>query len=304
MNMMITTRHLLYVLLLTLTLTPAATAEPELPGLPYGISLIDAGGPRSGIHILPLGATRRAMSEWQLEERNRIQGQLWHRTWQLPQTTEAKEFHQLMLDSWAQQGGRLLFHCKERSCGSSNHWANQVFGVKELYAPDDQQYFSALQWQYAEADHYIALYTVERANRRRYSHLLWIETEASQEVLPAGVALTALASGEPVFVPDGLTPEQKSVWLDRLQALLAEQAGWQLVIVGHYFGDGVGGETEVSEAKLQALKQSSETMASDWASALVKAGVPDERLTRFGLGPLGQQPGTPRKNGVVLFRLP
>ena len=289
MRPMTTIRYVLCSLLLGVM--PFAAAEPALPELPFGAALIEADGPRSGIHILPLGATRRAMSEWQLEDKKQINGQLWRQTWQLPRTTEAREFHQLMLDNWAERGARLLFHCKERSCGSSNHWANQVFGVKELYAPDDQQNFTALHWEQADARHYIALYSVERANRRRYSHLLWITADKAKDLPSAGVALTELTSGEPVFIPESLSQEQKAVWLDGLKALLLEQSGRQLVIVGHYYGEGA----------LQAQQRQSKTLATEWASALQQAGVPEERVSAFGLGPLAQQPGTPRKNGVVLF---
>lgn len=297
MPMMTTIRAATSLFLMALTLmalTMQVMAEPDIPALPYGASSMESEGPRQGIHVLPLGATRRAMGEWQLENQQQVEGQLWRRTWQLPRTTETRDFHQLMLDYWAKRGARLLFHCKERSCGSSNHWANQVFDVKQLYAPDDQQFYSALQWNDADAKHYIALYSVERANRRRYSHLLWIEAEPTRDALPVGVAMTELAGGGPVFIADGLTPEQKSVWLDGLQSLLAEQADWSLVIVGHHYGEGT----------LDALKRRSEDSAAEWQQALVEAGVPEARLRNFGVGPLAQQPGTPRNNGVVLFRLP
>lgn len=289
---MITIRAAISVFLLTL-IAPVS-ADPQVPDLPFGTEEIEFDGPEKGIHVLPLGATRRAMGEWQLEDQRQVEGQLWRRTWQLPRTTEARSFHQLLLDHWAGQGARLLFHCKERSCGSSNHWANQVFDVKQLYAPDDQQFYSALQWSDAKIDHFIALYSVERANRRRYSHLVWIESDAAPQALPAGVGLTELAVGEPVFIPNSVTAEQKTVWLNGLQSMLAEQADWQLVIVGHAYGD----------ATLDSLKRSSGDTASAWEQALIKLGVPQARLRSFGLGPLAQQPGTPRSNGVILFRLP
>lgn len=64
-------------------------------------------------------------------------------------------------------GGEQLFTCRGRDCGRSNLWANEIFNRATLYGPDRNQIYFAGRHQ----DHLLALYVIERGNRRVYAHL-------------------------------------------------------------------------------------------------------------------------------------
>ena len=57
----------------------------------------------------------------------------------------------------------VAFTCRGRDCGRSTVWANDVFGVKELVAPDAAQFYLAATTNEAV----LAIYVVQRGNRRR-----------------------------------------------------------------------------------------------------------------------------------------
>lgn len=65
------------------------------------------------------------------------------------------------------RGADVAFTCRARDCGRSTSWANSVFGVKELVAPDSSQFYLA-----ARNDRTLtAVYVVQRGNRRIYAHV-------------------------------------------------------------------------------------------------------------------------------------
>ncbi|MYD85792.1 MAG: DUF4892 domain-containing protein, partial [Acidobacteria bacterium] len=79
------------------------------------------------------------------------------------------------------RGADVVFTCEARDCGRSTSWANSVFGVKELVAPDSSQFYlaarspqpgsasgSPLAWNERTL---IAVYVVQRGNRRIYAHV-------------------------------------------------------------------------------------------------------------------------------------
>lgn len=69
----------------------------------------------------------------------------------------------------------VVFTCEARDCGRSTSWANSVFGVKELVAPDSSQFYLA-----ARSDRtLLAVYVVQRGNRRVYAHIDLGTTDAS-----------------------------------------------------------------------------------------------------------------------------
>ena len=59
------------------------------------------------------------------------------------------------------------FECEARACGRSNLWANNLYGIRQLYGRDRFQRYQAVAlpggWQ--------TLYVIERGNQEIYAHL-------------------------------------------------------------------------------------------------------------------------------------
>ena len=70
----------------------------------------------------------------------------------------------------------VAFTCRGRDCGRSTVWANDVFGVKELVAPDAAQFYLAA----TTNDAVLAIYVVQRGNRRVYAHVDYARTEGER----------------------------------------------------------------------------------------------------------------------------
>ena len=73
-------------------------------------------------------------------------------------------------------GGRVDFTCAGQDCGHSTLWANQVFAVKELAAPDAAQFYMATTIDgsvlgLADATALVSIYVVQRPNRRVNAHV-------------------------------------------------------------------------------------------------------------------------------------
>ena len=75
-------------------------------------------------------------------------------------------------------GGRVDFSCRGHECGRSTLWANQVFRVKELAAPDPAQFYLATTIDGSNlglADPgsaaLVSIYLVQRPNRRVNAHV-------------------------------------------------------------------------------------------------------------------------------------
>lgn len=65
------------------------------------------------------------------------------------------------------RGAEVVFTCRARDCGRSTSWANSVFEVKELVAPDSSQFYLAAR----SGRTLMAVYIVQRGNRRVYAHV-------------------------------------------------------------------------------------------------------------------------------------
>lgn len=75
-------------------------------------------------------------------------------------------------------GGTMLFSCEGPDCGRATIWASQIFRVRSLSAPDRQQSYAAYVLGEGSNQTLIALYVVERGNKRVNAHI--------EEVKPSG----------------------------------------------------------------------------------------------------------------------
>ncbi|MFT6101639.1 MAG: hypothetical protein ACJA2B_000075 [Candidatus Endobugula sp.] len=135
-------------------------------------------------YIVALDKYRKTDDRWVPRKWQRQSGELQRYTLEMPRDyVEADVFN--YYQEQVPSNAELLFTCEGRQCGESNNWANDHFGVKQLYGANASQKYSVYRVSYPAvvqnvteeagiqqvADMYITLYTVRRGNRRLYTQL-------------------------------------------------------------------------------------------------------------------------------------
>lgn len=193
---------------------------------------------------------------------DRISGQLTRITYRIPDTHSPDDVYRHYFQQLESLKANILYQCASRRCGSSNQWANNYFGVKELYGITRSQFYLAA----SLGTQRIALYTVKRGNRRIYLHLDLIEPQAQ-----------SVASVRDDLLQKGFSWLQSQEHEPLLLTLLNDDESLQLLIVGYDkaipTGDSVQ-QTRRSAALAEALRQ-----------RLIVAGIASERLESMGVGP-------------------
>jgi hypothetical protein len=123
-------------------------------------------------YIVALDKYKKRDNQWLPEKSLRQQGQLLRYTVELPRhytEEEAFAFYRNQLPASA----TLAFGCQQRACGESNNWANDHFGVKQLYGANNSQRYGVLTFKSSPdaAPTYITIYIVRRGNQRLYAQL-------------------------------------------------------------------------------------------------------------------------------------
>ena len=122
-------------------------------------------------------------------------------------------------------GGKMDFTCAGQECGHSTLWANQVFGVKELAAPDAAQFYlattidgSALGLADAGAA-LVSIYVVQRPNRRVNAHVDFAIVAAGSSGSSAEDVVKALNSKGFAVIPTAAPNRSGELDEDALNAL-------------------------------------------------------------------------------------
>jgi len=204
-----------------------------------------------------LGALEKVNGVVAAEEEQRVPGLLTRISYRLPPGISAREAFLYLQNQLQTAKAELKFQCQGRACGSSNEWANQVFGYAKLYGVGRSQSYAA--WQLSNT--LVSLYSVQRGNKRVYLHFDLLEQQSPDQVqqLRSDGYLRWPESGAQEALLSYLVSSERSLWL-----------------VGHQQMPG-------SAAQLQAL---SRQQAERVAQQLRQAGVAGERLEVFGIGAL------------------
>lgn len=118
-------------------------------------------------YIIALDKYKKSNNRWMPERLRREQGQLTRYTIEHPKSYREEDIFNFYRDQ-IPQVAELLFACESRACGESNNWANDHFGIKQLYGTNTSQSYAVFILQ---ANTYITIYTVRRGNRRLYTQL-------------------------------------------------------------------------------------------------------------------------------------
>lgn len=256
-----------------------------------GASIVDFRQEASTIYALALGRMQRAAGTVAPSQSERFQGHLRRITYAIPDGYSAEEVYGFYRNQLLSQDQRELFACQGRGCGSSNFWANDVFGNRILYGPETSQFYLASTYQSdvdgLDVNGYAALYVVTRANRRMYAHLDFLELtpqvaaeqreglsvtpQAAQIRLERerSVVITRLAFDD----NDELINEEG---VELIVDLLQRNGLMQVYIVGHLQDD----ET------IDVLQQRSLQRAQQVVERVVAAGIDANRVQAQGVGPL------------------
>jgi len=187
-----------------------------------------------------------------------------------------------------------LFSCRGRDCGRSNLWANEIFKRAILYGPDANQFYFAAEREGA----LVALYVIQRGNRRVYAHLEVLQPDRQVAVERNTEALDRLA-GDGLALVEGVTPDRlgnldkaETALLESLTAGMNVFAGQTVYVVCHLYGQ------ETAAILIERAQGCAER-----AVAVLRTDEGPE-LVAFGAGPLlPRVGGGPRLELVLPHRL-
>ncbi|WP_164549017.1 DUF4892 domain-containing protein [Amphritea opalescens] len=211
-------------------------------------------------YALATGPMRKIEDVIAPEQSKGVKGDLTRITYRVPSTHNPEQVFNYYMGLLKNLKAEVLFQCSSRQCGSSSQWANNYFDVAELYGLDRTQFFvSAMAGNLK-----LALYSVQRGNRRVYVHLDLIQPlKQSAETLAVdlrqqGVSwLNDADAIEPLFEYLTSNPTQK-------------------VLIGSY--------SRAPGALDTLLQQSTET-AEAFTQLLIDAGIDASRIETVGVGP-------------------
>lgn len=241
--------------------------------------------PQIGEYRLVLGSIKKVNNQWRAKQDLKSGALITRMTIELDELVSFNNARQsLMNDIKQAQNFSVIFDCTGHDCGSSNGWANEFLGVKQLYGLDNNQYYvvqAGLDAQGKET--YVVWYLVQRGNGRIY---------LQQDVIHAGPDSVAGKNYAPevwrerliekhYFVLPGFkvingTPSVSSESVTLLHNLLSENARLVIRIVGHDYEQG-----SVTDRERRSL-----SYAQSVRDALVEKGVAANRLSIHGVGSL------------------
>lgn len=256
-------------------------------------------------YVFALGSYKKIAGSWRLDRQQRLSGNLTRYTVELPEGHSANNGFDFYLDQLQNFNLRELFHCTGRDCGTSNSWANNHFKILQLYGLDQFQQYGAYEVTNADAKpFYVALYAVQRGNKRVYMQLDVLHVDSVNELgvaaNPESIIRALESSGYYVF-PDLLVSDAqgsvsikiKPAHLQVLVDVLNAKPNWALAVVGH----------DYAPVALAVQQKNSLAYAEQLKAALQEAGVKANRLVPYGLGGLAPAGRGDRAGRVELVKI-
>lgn len=164
--------------------------------------------------IYPLGAIRRISGRLRFDAQVASRGTLTSVTYLLPPERTSNQAFTVAREALQKNGAQLLFWCEARDCGSSELWANQVFGNATLYGGDEQQAYLLLRLAAPQDNTLVALYGITRGNQRAYLHIeQFAATTPLGALLPTSATLLRELKSTGVLNFPTLMGEPQAVWV-------------------------------------------------------------------------------------------
>ncbi len=196
-------------------------------------------------------------------------------------------------------GTGIVFECEGPDCGRSTIWAHDVFGIPILVAPNRSQRFLAAPMTINGATKLVAVYAVQRGNRRLYAHVEVVVPE-EEVVFDTNRALAETLARTGFAVIDGVVPDavgaltaEEMATIEAVASTLGPFSRETIHVVCHLYGS----------KPVDELRQLSERCAATAAEILQRVGGVTTQA--YGLGPLGPREALakPRVELVLPYRL-
>ncbi len=236
-------------------------------------------------HLVALGSLQSIRGQVTPEASERVRGRLTRILYAVAPGFSGQDVHDYFQEQMRERGYRELFRCTGRACGSSEHWANDIFGKRILYGPVRNQYYLAMGSE-PPGGLYISVYVITRGNRQLLAFLEIVEPEdaaPAANVNQSGIEAEnrlrmlrefgAIAAPELRFGPDDQPAADAD--LTEIVELLRLAPELRLYIVAHLAEGGLAESLARSEARAQSARQ-----------ALIERGIDGARLEARGVGPL------------------
>lgn len=226
------------------------------------------------------GRVDRSHRDLRMDRGERVAARLLQTTYRLPDGTRLDDAVAHYAEAVDALGLPVAFTCRGRDCGRSTVWANDVFGVKELVAPDPAQFYLAA----SDGETLLAIYVVQRGNRRVYAHVDRALREAP--AAGGGTELVARLQQDGFLIVPNVAPDEAGTLLPLAVAALGELAEElassiaKVHVVCHMAGPA------------QEARPRSERCAEQAAGTLAAAGIAAEG---YGAGPLLPRRGAPSR---------
>lgn len=256
-----------------------------------------------GEYRLTLGSLKKVNSNWVAAKEKILKGSIERKTIEVTSLYSLGRTWQAITDYYASVSGSELFSCAELDCGSSNAWANERLGVKQLYGLDSLQNYGV--WEVNRRSvtdginqqvFYVA-YAVQRGNHRIYVQLDKIIPINPISIIPSEKVIQAQLLSLGYFVLPGLQWSTDSFAIeeelvDSIVNILRKKRTMVLYVVGH---DSAVGDLETQNQR--ALKY-----AETFKEIIVAKGIKSERLTAQTAGALAPESKSGLKNIVLVVQ--
>ena len=176
----------------------------------------------------------------------------------------------------------ILFSCDGRSCGSSNVWANRVFGESRLYGRDDEQAYIVSAWLDTQNRIQLnTLYLIQRGNRQVFAYEQAFRLAEGERL--SGVDLDDRRVFGPVVIrwedPDSPAMRASSEDYRRVTDLANDHEGGTLYLIGF---------SPLDQGSLEDVMSQTEAAVSILKGVLNDRGISSDRMKSKVVGPLVQ----------------
>ena len=227
-------------------------------------------------YLLSLSALKKIDAVTVSDREFRLRGNVLRNTYEFDLGLTQREAWGMVENEFTSDDYDLLFSCSALSCGRSNYWANDRFGIKQLYGLDQSQRYRVYKYSGASPG-YRVVYFVQRGNKKMYAQIDSITVEQLSRITPSYTAIFDTLQQKGffiVYVEDNDQPDNELI--DAVILMMRKNALQKYYLVGHSYVD----RTQEGNAKQGLL------VAERIHEILLEKGAPANRLMLESVGAL------------------
>lgn len=230
-------------------------------------------------HELVYGSLRKINNVLRPEQSLMTEGKLTRMNYSVPDGIRSSE---VIAHYYSQIIGKgdILFYCQRRDCGSSNYWANNIFGKGILYGPEEYQNLIVARIPLGDRTVFVSVYAIQRGNQSGYVYLELVEISENDAQSSSSLLEKLQSDGyltlDDLIFDKGMTALTMTPQLKSVISLMQAHQELGIHIVGHS-GRGTNLDTSINES----------TRRAELVKArLVAEGIAAGRLSAHGIGTL------------------